>query len=347
MVSAHQTDPSLRFVLDSVTPQLPSAVAIQLRVSVAEQMVVSNPTATELQVMADTGEPFLRASANGVFANRCSMSWYQSLAPFGSNVRASCSDPMWVQVSTGHDWGWFDHRLHPSATGVSPAMRSAGKHAIVSKWTVNMKYGDEFVDVAGHIEFDPIIGSIVPRLTSPAAPTNGMQVVVLPGRVPGMFVSNTSPLPITVLGAAGEPFVRLGPDGAEINQLSPTWVDNLMVQAIPPSFADASAQPVWVKVANVPKFGWIDYRTAYADSQPPDEVTSRGQTTTLVSWSIPVETANGIIALDGVTEWVPVSGLPVIASRSRVAPLVSAGLAIVIAVGYLVFRRSRRLASGR
>ena len=306
-------------------------------------MVVSNPTATKLTVIADTGEPFLRVSADGVFANKCSVFWYQSLAPSGSNAPLSCFDPMWVQVSTGHDWGWFDHRLHPSATGVPPLVRSAGKRAVLSKWTVKMRYGDESVDAAGHIEFDPVVGAIVPRLTSPIAPGRLMQVVVLPGRVPGVFVSNTSPSAITVLGAAGEPFLRLGPNGAEINQLSPTWVDNVMVQALQPSFEDASAQPAWIKVADVPRFGWIDYRLAYANAQPPDDVISRGQTIKVVSWSIPVETANGTFAIQGVTEWVPAAGPPLIARRSRVVPLVSAGLAIVVLVGYLVFRRSRRV----
>lgn len=347
VVSAHPTDPSRHVVLDSVTPQLPSAVVIQLRVSVAEQIFVSNPTAKELEVMADTGEPFLRVSADGVFANKCSMFWYQSLAPFGSNVGLSCRDPMWIQVSRGHDWGWFDHRLHASATGVSPAARSAGKRTVKSKWTVKMRYGEEFVDVTGHIEFNPIVGSIVPRLTSPTDPAQGIQVVVLAGRVPGMFVSNTSPSAITVLGAAGEQFLRLGPAGAEVNQHSPTWVDNVMVQAVQPPNADASTQPVWIKVADVPRFGWIDYRLSYADARPPDDVISRGQTTKLVGWSIPVDTASGPLAFEGVTEWVPVPGPLAIATRSRVVPLVSAGLSILIAAGYLVFRRSRRLASGR
>ena len=344
-VSAHQLDPSLRIVLDSVTPQLPGDVVIQARVSVAEQLVVANPTSTVLEVDADTGEPFLRVSSAGVFANEQSNFWYVSLAPFGlaQNVVAPGAQPDWVQVSANYEWGWFDHRLHPSALSVSPAMRSAGKRAVVSTWTVKMRYGDEFVDVSGHIEFDPILGAIVPRLTSSPTPVPGLQAVVLPGPVPGVFLSNTSTSAVTVLGASGEPFLRLGPSDAEVNVLSPTWVDNLQVQDLPPTIADPSAPPRWTKVADVPRFGWIDYRLAYPDSRPPDSVAHGSKVVTLVTWSIPLETSAGPSSLEGVTEWQPNgSGLPAIAAQSRITPLISLGLLVLAVAGYLAFRRVRR-----
>jgi hypothetical protein len=343
--SAHQLDPSLRIVLDTVTPQLPGDVVIQARVSVAEQLLVANPTTTVLEVEADTGEPFLRVSSAGVFANEHSNFWYASLAPFGlaQNVVSPGEQPDWVQVSTTDAWGWFDHRLHPSALSISPAVRSAGKRVVVSNWTVKMRYGDEFADVAGHVEFDPILGAITPRLTSPANPAPGLQAVVLPGPVPGVFLSNTSTSTVTVFGASGEPFLRLGPSGAEVNTLSPTWVDNLVVQDLTPTKADASALPQWTKVADVPRFGWIDYRLAYADSRPPESVALAGRTVTLVTWSIPVLTASGSLSLDGVTEWQPNgSGLPAIGAQSRIAPVISLALLAIAAGAYVAFRRFRR-----
>src|SRR5581483_3341602 len=82
--SAHQTVPGVVDVLDRVVPPLPAGVTVQVAVSVSDQLVVANPTPTDLVVLGDDGEPFLRIGAQGTFANLRSPTWYRDNDPTGS-----------------------------------------------------------------------------------------------------------------------------------------------------------------------------------------------------------------------------------------------------------------------
>jgi len=51
--------------------------------SVTAQLVVANPTATELAALDGNGQPFLRIGPDGVLANLASPCWYLSNSPNG------------------------------------------------------------------------------------------------------------------------------------------------------------------------------------------------------------------------------------------------------------------------
>jgi len=65
---AHDLPPNVLTVLDGVSPAAPG-VTVQVARSVADQLVVQNTTANDLEVLASTGEPFLRIGPHGVDAN--------------------------------------------------------------------------------------------------------------------------------------------------------------------------------------------------------------------------------------------------------------------------------------
>lgn len=86
-------DPALRVVFDGVQPTaLPAEVVVDVRPSVVDELVLSNPTTTPLEVLAVGGEPFLRVSSAGVQANLASPDWYSTSTPEGGPwTRASSS----------------------------------------------------------------------------------------------------------------------------------------------------------------------------------------------------------------------------------------------------------------
>jgi hypothetical protein len=61
--------------------------------------------------------------------------------------------------------------------------------------------------------------------------------------VPALFLVNRGAEPVVVTGRDGEPFLRLGPNGAEVNRRSPTWADDARAQGRELTVASAVVDP--------------------------------------------------------------------------------------------------------
>ncbi len=159
--------------------------------------------------------------------------------------------------------------------------------------------------------YRPVRGTFEAALTSPLTPVDGVTVSVLQGRVPGLFVDNATDEVVTVTGAAGEPFVRIGPDGVEANLRSPTWVEALQAEGGAPAVAaDADARPRWSRIAKVPRYGWKEYRALYPDDEPPEDVVRSGKPTPLREWTVPMTIGGETFEVTGVTTWQPLPPEP-------------------------------------
>lgn len=349
--------PGVWAVLDGVRPALPG-VSIKVRPTTGPQLVVSNPTPTELTVLADAGEPFLRIGPRGVLANLNAPSWYQSNAPHRARsipeqARTPGAEPAWAEVAREPSWAWFEHRLSPTGVGVvAPEAVKGRKTVRLADWSVPMRYGERPVEILGHTEYRPVEGRFAFALTSPAAPVEGVRVALTPTpRVPGLLLENSSGEPVTVLGADGEPFARIGP-GAEVNLRSPTYVQNLQAEGESPTVpADAKAEPEWRKVSEDTRYSWLEFRAAYPEADPPREALRRSEPATLVNWTVPVMIGTRRTDVTGVTRFVP---LPLEdqstdeRSGGGVAAFLGAAAAAVgLALVFTRRRRRRRRSSGR
>src|SRR4029453_6482279 len=93
----------------------------------------------------------------------------------------------------------------------------------VGRWAIPMRLNGKALALMGRFEtVPPPDGGFRARLTS-GGPFAGVSVPLMPGGVPALYLVNASAEDVLVLGADGEPFLRIGPGGTSANVLSATW----------------------------------------------------------------------------------------------------------------------------
>jgi hypothetical protein len=329
-----EASPLVRSVVDRIEPR-PKGVTIQPVRGPAAQVLLRNRTGEALEVLDRSGRAFLRVGPRGVEGNLASPDWYASGNPDGRGVPGGVGGPpRWRLVSRRSEWTYYEHRLHPGTVRLPREARGARRPVRLSGFVVPLRHGRRPLRVVGHLEFRPVRGSVLPVLRSGAQPLPGVTAAILPGPFPVVLLQNTGRRPVTVLGRAGEPFARVGPRGVEVNQRSPSHVDELRLRGeLPRVAADPDAAPVWRKVKAVPSFTWTEHRARYALEQPPDEVVRAERRVRLLSWSVPLRAGGREAELRGTTDWVPTeaSGVPLEGSEEGPGGGVPAGLLALLA----------------
>jgi hypothetical protein len=316
--AAHGGDGLSQPIFEAMTPAV-AGVTVQVAYSANYQLIATNTSPQPLTFLADSGEPFLEIGPDGVRGNFASPTFYSSNNPGGRDSFPPQAKPgpdvppIWRKLSRQTSWGWYDHRLHPTESTVPPEIVSARKVAILGRWRVPVRYGDQPGELQGRFEYRPPLGSYAMVQKSPKDPAPGVTIqVVSASIVPAVFIKNESATPIVVLGGQGEPFARIGAQGGvtEVNLKSQTWVE--IQQALgkdPSDEADAAAEPKWQQVAPTPAWNWLEFRAAAPKSDPPQPVIDAGRTVTVKSWSIPYLIGDRRSSIEGITEWVPIAEL--------------------------------------
>ncbi len=273
-------------------------MVVQVAAGVAAQLVADNPTDQVLEVLGDSGRPFLRLSRAGVQGDLASPDLLASDDPAGAGGAGS-PVPRWALLSRGSSWGWFDHRLHPADL---PAPRDRTRTARLAAWTVPLRYGGSPVTLSGEVRFVPLRGTLQ---VSVDPPPDGVQAQVLQGRLPGLLMTAAEGSDVVVLGSDGEPFLELG-RSSRVNVRSRTHVEDQ--QARGQDVEPAAAAPVYQPLPG-PSHSWLDPRLAYAPAAPPDDVVRAGRTAVLSRWEVPVVVGGVRQALTGEVRWVPSADL--------------------------------------
>jgi len=302
-VRAHEdASASLVVTMDPVPARL-ARVKIQLQHTLADQLLVENRTGTSLEVLDDHGVPFLRIGPGGAEGNLAAPAWYETIAaderPIPPAARVGAA-PVWRRVATDPAWGWFDRRLRGAAAG-------DGRHG--GRWTIPLRFGG--VPVALHGRFQPVpppTGAFVARLTSPEEPFPGVRIRLMAGRVPALYLENTDPEPVVVLGADGEPFLSIGPDGTSANVRSPTWQRSGKAEVTTTVPAvDAKATPLWQPQSAARSYAWVEFRAA-PPSGATDRTVRRGSI--VRRWRVPLRQGATESVVAGEVEWVPARAVP-------------------------------------
>jgi hypothetical protein len=283
----------VRAVVDAEQPAALAGMRFESHHTVAPQLVVANPTGRVLEVLDDHDVAFVRIGPDGVAANVAAPAWFLTAGP-GAPVPASLRDgadaPRWVAASRERSFGWFEPRLDATTTDVPDAVREGGRAADVGRWQVPLRVDGVQVALRGHFRFEPPARPRRVRLTSPSAPATGVRVRLLPGATPGLLVENVGRNPLTVLDAAGEPFLRVSRKGVEANVRSRAWLDSARASAAAdhgPAFRGAAS---WQRVTRAPRYVWIDRRVL------------TGEDGTRSAWQVPMLLGTTALTVSGVTD---------------------------------------------
>jgi hypothetical protein len=149
-------------------------------------------------------------------------------------------------------------------------------------------------------QFPSIFDSI-----SPPAP--GVQVTLRPTEsAPYLTIRVRGTHTVEVLGLEGEPFARIGAEGAFVNQRSPSLYLTEDSEKRPPRRRDQGlGAPDWKRVSPEPVFNYFDPRAEWPHSQPPEDVRRLGERVTVFRWEIPALYDGQPIVLKGHVDWVP------------------------------------------
>ncbi|MGQ0574310.1 MAG: hypothetical protein ACT4RN_08910 [Pseudonocardia sp.] len=338
--AAHAGDPTLVTRMDAVNPALPPGVTVEVRATVADQLVVTNSTPTPLVALDPDGAEFLRIDASGVQGNTVSPYFHLSAAP--SDIRvpipptaAPGAPPVWVPLSAEGSWAWFDPRLSPAFLQVPVGGRQADVQDAedVAVWSVPLRYGAEPLRVDGALERRPVAGRFETVIDPLPA---GVSAVLGQGYVPTLSMQTAPGREVTVLGRDGQPYLRFGAAGAEVNRDSPTYRDDLLGRGRLPGPADVG----WGPLPGVTT--WLDTRLRFPAEDPPAAVADATAPAEVARWEVPVIVDGTPQALRGAIVWVP-------NGRDAGSPCTTGGIfdgvALLRAGGALLLRRNRRLAT--
>ena len=309
---------------------------------------LSAVTGEEVAVLDDAGRPFLRFGRNGVEGDYGAAAWYPAaVAPTGPGIVrlpdgiGPATPPDWRPVARGPAWAWFDPRLRVAPGAVTPEMIRRAVPVRLGDFAIPLTVGGRPARITGSIEFEPPRGRYAHRLRSPAQPVPGVEIGLLEGQaVPTVTIRNDSKTPVVVVGADGEPFLRLA-DTVEANTASPTWVQvGRGLGRLPETVADATAPPRWETISGGHLVSWADVRSRPPDAEPALPPSAH-RAVEVRRWTIPLRIGDRPVDIAGVTDFVPGTA----AARShrggaglRAAALIGAA-AIVMVAAITWFRR--------
>ncbi len=338
-------DADVVLTLDDVPAAL-EGMTVEVVNRLAPQVVLANPTQKVVEVLGLEGRPFLRIGPDGVEANVSVAEWYTTNDPFDSTglPEAVGGEDRWGLVAEEPSWGWFDHRLHPAPLRAPEEIVAIGRPADFDRWMIELTVDGVPTTIGGAFRYQPLRGGFVPAVTD--RPSEDIDLVILPGLVPGLFLDNRSGDEVVVLGTDDEPFLRFTAAGTvQANLRSPSWVASARSQdgSTPADVVDADAEPEWATVADAPRYGWIDPRLSYPDREPPEEIIDTAVATDVADWSVPVLVSGQPVDFSGIITWQPDPDLEPREVDSRgAAPWVAVGVVALLAAAGVVLTRRRR-----
>jgi hypothetical protein len=145
-------------------------------------------------------------------------------------------------------------------------------------------------------------------LTSVTPPVPGVHLTVIEAGS-RLQLENRTGRELVVLGYEDEPYLRVGPDGVDVNTRSPATYLNADRQGgapVPPE-ADAKAEPVWDHVSDGQVARWHDHRTHWMGVQRPPEVQRNPDRKVVIipDWAVQVRDGATTITANGRLDWVP------------------------------------------
>lgn len=163
-----------------------------------------------------------------------------------------------------------------------------------------------------HSYRDPALRTVLDGV-APALPA-GVSVSVRPSVLDELVLTNPTPVPLEVLGADGEPFLRVSADGVLADLASPDWYRTAVPEGSPAlaPYAVPGAPPRWARVSSAATWSEFDPRLR-PEVQVPAEVRSAGEERVVAAWSVPLRYGGKPARAQGHVLFSPVRGGLVVA----------------------------------
>ncbi len=307
---AHESEAGVSLRFSAVVPAV-EGLEVEARDGIAPTLTVTNATGERFEVIGRDGVAFLRIGPEVVQANLASPDWWASERPeAGAPPPATArpgAEPRWARIAEAAEWAWFEHRLDgPAAV--------AG-----ADWSIPARLGARSIRLTGTWVAAQVYGVFRSTLTGVEPATDGLEVTILPGSVPGLFVENATGLALEIDDSEGRPFLRIGPEEAFL----------------------ADPNGAYQRVGGTPRWGWVEPRAGWDGGDPPAALRDATEPVDVGAWSVPGRLGGREIEIRGRLEWVPVrSHHEASASANRRWP-VFLGIAAAAVLIALVVRRRR------
>lgn len=260
----------------------------------APQLVVSNPSGKLLEILDDEGRAFIRIGPKGAEGDLAAKAFHLSRISGGGDARANTlsATPRWRPVATEPAYGWFDARLATSTLDIPYAVKQIGEEMPFQQWRIPARLDGKPIELKGVFTYTPPPkGLTVTSLLNAAAMPKGVTVQLTSGPVPALFLSNRSAQTVAVLDDAGQPFLKIGPDGVWADVGSVAW------RASRTSGNSAGGKTGWQQLSKSPSHSWLEPRAAYRGKPP----AAAGW---LNEWSLPLLIGAQKAELRGANHWV-------------------------------------------
>jgi hypothetical protein len=146
------------------------------------------------------------------------------------------------------------------------------------------------------------------RILSVEPMVPGLQVEVADAGA-RLLVRNRTGREVTVLGYAGEPYLRVGPAGVFENRRSPaTYLNRARINPPPPPpDASADAPPLWRRIGDGDTVTWHDHRTHWMGTTDPPQVRAAPNRMQVVvpGWQVELQVGSQHVRVSGDLRWVP------------------------------------------
>lgn len=140
---------------------------------------------------------------------------------------------------------------------------------------------------------------------SPPAPGVSYQILST-GAAPYVTVAVSGDHTFQIFGLLGEPFIRIGPDGVQVNRSSPSVefmiTDPTRVLTLP---AAATQQPRWETVSTDTLYHYYERRAEWPHIGQPKEAQALGRRAIVYRFRIPASYDGRPVAIVGHVTWVP------------------------------------------
>ncbi len=260
------------------------------------QLAVSNRSGRLLEILDDEGRSFLRIGPNGAEADLASKAYHLSRIAGGGDAHANTlSDtPRWRPLAAEPAYGWFDTRLATVSLDIPYAVRQIGKELPFAEWRIPARLGGEPIELRGVFTYTPPpAGLAVASLQSAASLAPGVTVQLVPGPLPAIFLRNSSRKTVQVLDDAGQPFLKVGPEGVWADTASASW------RAASPVPLTPSAGGGWTRLSKASSTTWLEARAAWRGGQP-QMLPSSGL---LNRWRVPLRVGSEAAEIRGINRW--------------------------------------------